>query len=231
MKKKKHKTKYIIILLAVLFSITFILNYINKKISPELINYAELEIRKISGLIITKSITNESLEKLNTEDMFIINKNNNNEILTVDLNTVTINKIIRDATINIEENLKQLEEGKIDKYNNENKKGVVLQIPLGTIYNNFLLNNRGPKIPVKLKILGDMEIKTDTKVTNYGINSAIIEISLDVTIKEKVILPITTKEITVTGTTPIAIKLIQGTVPNYYADGINKSQTFSIPLE
>ena len=98
-------------------------------------------------------------------------------------------------------------------------------------YNNFLLNNRGPKIPVKLKILGDMEIKTDTKVTNYGINSAIIEISLDVTIKEKVILPITTKEITVTGTTPIAIKLIQGTVPNYYADGINKSQTFSIPLE
>jgi sporulation protein YunB len=227
----KKKLKIIIIIILIITLITVIIRYINNTISPKLVNYAELEIRKISGLIITKSISEETLEKLNTNNLFIINRNNNNEILTVDLNTVEINKIIREATNNIEENLKQLEEGNVDKNNKKNKKGVILEIPLGMIYNNFLLNNKGPKIPVKLKIIGDLEIETNTKITNYGINSALIEITLDITIKEEVILPITTKKITVTNKTPIAIKLIQGSVPNYYSDGINKSQTFSIPLE
>lgn len=223
--------KKTIIILIIITIISLTLRYINNIISPRLIDYAELEIRKISGLIITKSIKTETLEKINIEDLFIINRNNNNEILTVDLNTLIINRIIRDATVNIEENLKQLEEGKIDNYNNENKEGVVLEIPLGIVYDNFLLNNRGPKIPVKLKTVGNMEIETKTKITNYGINSALIEISLVTTIKEKIILPITTKEIKITEKTPIAIKLIQGTVPNYYSNGIDKTETFSIPLE
>ena len=226
----KKLIKIFLILIIILIPINLILNYINKKISPKLTNYAELEIRKISNLIITKSITKESLEKININEIFIINKNNKNEILTVDLDTIKINNLIREATINIEENLKQLELGNINEYN-ELKKGVVLEIPLGQIYNNFLLNNRGPKIPVKLKIIGDMEMETKTKVTNYGINSALIEISLETRIKEKVILPITSKEIQVTQSTPIAIKLVQGTVPNYYSNGINKSETFSIPIE
>ena len=226
----KKIIKIFLILIIILIPINLILNYINKKISPKLTNYAELEIRKISNLIITKSITKEALEKLNINDIFIINRNNNNEILTVDLDTVKINNLIREATINIEENLKQLELGNINEYN-EHKNGVVLEIPLGQIYNNFLLNSRGPKIPVKLKIIGDMEMETKTKVTNYGINSALIEVSLEIKIKEEVILPITSKEIEVTQTTPIAIKLIQGTVPNYYSNGINKNETFSIPLE
>ena len=226
----KKLINFFLILIIILIQINLILNYINKKISPKLTNYAELEIRKISNLIITKSITKESLEKININDIFIINKNNNNEILTVDLDTIKINNLIREATINIEENLKQLELGNINEYN-ELKKGVVLEIPLGQIYNNFLLNNKGPKIPVKLKIIGDMEMETKTKVTNYGINSALIEISLETRIKEKVILPITSKEIEVIQSTPIAIKLVQGTVPNYYSNGINKSETFSIPIE
>lgn len=226
----KKLIKIIFILMLIIIPLDLMLKYIHKKISPKLTNYAELEIRKISNLIITKSITKESLDKMNINDIFIINRNNNNEILTVDLDTVKINNLIREATINIEENLKQLELGNINEYN-ENKKGVVLEIPLGQIYNNFLLNNRGPKIPVKLKIIGDMQMETKTKVTNYGINSALIEISLETKIKEEVILPITTKEIEVTSNTPIVIKLIQGTVPNYYSNGINKSETYSIPLE
>ena len=74
-------------------------------------------------------------------------------------------------------------------------------------------------------------METKTKITNYGINSALIEVNLEIKIKEKIILPITSKEIEVIQNTPIAIKLIQGTVPNYYSNGINKNETFSIPLE
>ena len=120
---------------------------------PKLLDYANLEIKKISSQIIIKSVTLESLQKLKTEDLFILTKNNDNEILTVDFNTPLINSVITDATLNLQENLKKLEHGVID--NNENKNNVVLKIPIGVITNNVLLNDKGPKIPVKLKTNGE----------------------------------------------------------------------------
>ena len=224
------KIKILLIIILILIIPSLILEYINKNISPKLIEYAELEIKKISNLIITKSISIESLEKLSINEIFTITKNNN-EIQTVDFNTGVLNRVIKEATVNIQENLKKLENGIIDDNNEENKKGIVLTIPLGMIYNNFILNNRGPKIPVKLKILGDMETNVNTKITNYGINSAMLEITLDIIVTEKVILPISTKEIKVKSTIPIAIKLINGNVPKYYSGEINKTSTFQIPLE
>ena len=229
--KKRKNIKPLIIIIIFLTTIIEITHCINKTISPKITEYASIEIKKLSNLIITKSIKTETLEKLNIEELFIITRNENNEILTLDVNTVTLNKIILSSTINIQENLKLLEQGKINNNNEENKNGVVLKIPLGQIYNNFLLNNLGPKIPVKLKILGDMETKVNTNIKNYGINNALIEITLDIKVKEKVILPINTEEITVTQTLPIAMKLIKGSVPNYYSGEINKSSTFSIPIE
>ncbi|MGM9850274.1 MAG: sporulation protein YunB [Bacilli bacterium] len=229
--KKRKKLKPIIIIIILLTTIATSIHYINKIISPKLTEYASIEIKKLSNLIITKSIKTETLEKLNIEDLFIITRNEKDEILTLDINTITLNKIILSSTINIQENLKALEQGKINSNNDENKNGVVLKIPLGQIYNNFLLNNLGPKIPVKLKILGDMETKVNTNIKNYGINNALIEITLDIKVKEKVILPINTEEIIVTQTLPLAMKIIKGTVPNYYSGEINKSSTFSIPIE
>ena len=231
MKLKKRKNKKTIIIIIILLIFILIIQYINKKISPSLTHYASLEIRKISNLIITKSIKTTSFEKLNIEELFVITRNEKNEIITVDINTIILNKIILESTINIQENLKQLEQGKINNNNEENKNGVILKIPLGQIYNNFLLNNIGPKIPVKLKILGDMETKVNTNIKNYGINNALIEITLDITVKEKVILPINTEEIIVTQKVPIAMKILEGSVPSYYSGEINKSSTFSIPIE
>ncbi len=231
MKLKKRKNKKPIIIIIMILISFLIIQYINKQISPKLTHYASLEIRKLSNLIITKSLKTESLEKLNITDLFLITKNEKSEILTVDVNTVTLNKIILESTVNIQENLKQLEHGKINNNNEENKNGVILKIPLGQIYNNFLLNNLGPKIPVKLKILGDMETKVNTNIKNYGINNALIEITLEIKVKEEVILPINTEEIIVTQSIPLAMKIIEGTVPNYYSGEINKSSTFSIPIE
>ena len=232
-KRKKHKklNKIVIIAIISLILATFLLKYINKEISPKLINYASLEIKKLSNIIITESINEEEFERLNVDDIYKITKNNNNEILTVDINTVILNKMIKKTTENIQERLKKLEKGEVDENNQENKNGVVLKIPLGEIYNNFLLADLGPKIPVKLKIIGNIETKINTNVKNYGINSSLIELSLDITVKEKVILPISTNEIRVNQTFPLTIKMIEGKIPNYYSNGINKSEILSIPIE
>ena len=230
-KKKKRINKILLLIIILIITTQLTLNYINKKISPKLIHYAEQALKKQSRIIITESITEEDLEQFKTENIYEITKNNNNEILTVDVNTIILNKIMKQSTKKIQENLKKLEQGKINENNEENKNGIVLKIPLSVIHDNFILNNLGPKIPVKLKIIGDMETKINTNIKNYGINSALIELTLDITIKEEAILPLSTKEITVTQTLPLALKLIEGKIPNYYSNGINKSEILSIPIE
>lgn len=219
--KKKHNKIIIFIMILALISLLseLMLKYINKNISPKLIEYASAELKKTSNIIISKALTEKEIKKFNIENLFIITKNEKNEILTVDLNTPLINEIVFQATDKIQENLKQLEQGKINEYN-EKADGVILKIPIGVATNNFLLSNLGPKIPVKMKILGNMDSNVNTKIINYGINNALIETYIEITITEQVILPITTKEINITSKIPIAIKLINGTVPNYYPNGI-----------
>jgi len=39
-----------------------------------------------------------------------------------------------------------------------------------------LLSNLGPKIPVKFDLVGEVIINIETKITNYGINNAMMEI-------------------------------------------------------
>ena len=73
-----------------------------------------------------------------------------------------------------------------------------------------------------------VEQAINTKVTNYGINNALLEVSVNIKLTLKVILPISTKEVNVETNVPIAIKMIQGNVPNYYSNGLNSN--FSIPL-
>ena len=226
-KKRKNINKIIILIICLFLSIIFTFKFINKKVSPILFNYAESYVKKISNLIINKAISKQVAEDLNIDD----------------LNPILVNKTLTLITNNIQLNLKYLEEGKIDLIElpdnvdidfNEDKisKGIIYEIPTGVIFNNSLLSNLGPKVPVKLSIIGDIVSTINTKVTNYGINNAIIEVSVLVEVEELVILPITTKKIKVETSIPVAIKLIQGTVPNYYFNGIDKnSPSLSIPIE
>ena len=54
--KKKLKHKLIIIMSITILIIYIIINYINKNMSPKIIHYAEQELKKLSGIIITESV-------------------------------------------------------------------------------------------------------------------------------------------------------------------------------
>lgn len=102
----------------------------------------------------------------------------------------------------------------------------------GVISSNSLLSNLGPKIPVKFDLVGEVISNIETKITNYGINNAMMEISVNIELSEQVILTFVSKKIVYNVNIPIAIKLIQGTVPNYYFNGLSRnSPNVFIPME
>lgn len=231
-KKMKVINKIILIFIILVFFIVLTFKFINEKVSPILLSYAESSVKKLTNLVINRAISKQVAEDLSIDDLFIITKDGKDEIKTIDFNPILVNKTLTIITNNIQLNLKYLEEGKIDLLEvpdtididfDEDKisKGIIYEIPSGVIFNNPMLANVGPKIPVKLSIIGDIVSTVNTKVTNYGINNALIEVSIIVEVEEMVILPITTKKIKVETTIPVAIKLIQGTVPDYYFNGID----------
>ena len=242
--KKNSKSKIlIIVLIGLMICVWISLKFINSKVSPILFDYAELESRKLASIVINNAIAKNVTENIDIDELFIITRDSENEIKTIDFNPITVNKILTKVTKSVQINLKYIEQGKVDLLDletdelidydiNKLKEGIIYEIPSGVIFGNSFLANIGPKIPVKFSLVGDIISYINTKVTDYGINNAVVEINIVLELKEQVILPFTTSKISIETSIPVAIKLIQGSVPNYYLNGINQnSASLTLPIE
>ncbi len=242
--KKLNKSKLIIVvILLIIFSTLYILKFLNSKLTPILFDYASLESRKLASIVINNAISKNVTENIDIDELFIITRDLNQEIKTIDFNPITVNKILTKVTNSIQVNLKYIEKGKVElldldkedliDYDMDNlKKGIIYEIPSGVIFGSSFLANIGPLIPVKLSLVGDIVSYINTKVTDYGINNAVVEINIVLNLTEQVILPFTTSKIEISSSVPVAIKLVQGSVPNYYLNGINQnSASLTLPIE
>ena len=239
---KGFHNKIFIVFILLLLALIITFNYINTKVSPIIGEYANMEARNISTYIINKAISLNISNIIDTDELFLISKNSNNEINTIDFNPVIVNKALTEITKVIHSYLHDLEEGKVDNLDlpessyysdlQKRNKGIIFEIPSGVVFENALLSNLGPRIPVKLSFVGDIISNINTKVTNYGINNALIEINLHIKVTEKVILPISIREVDIELSVPIALKLIQGNVPNYYLNGLTgNSSILTVQIE
>ena len=61
---------------------------------------------------------------------------------------------------------------------NSLKKGIIYEIPFGVVFNNSLLANMGPSIPVRLQLSGNINSYLKTKCKKLWYNNALIEISI-----------------------------------------------------
>ncbi len=196
-------------------------------------NYAVLETKKISTIVINKAINKQLANGIEIDELFIINKNVNNEIETIDFNPSIVNKLLNVTTNVVLVNLKAIENGDMEFIEFDNtKNGVIYNLPLGVITNNTFISNIGPKIPIKLNVIGAVESNINTNIKEYGINNALIEVSVKIKVTLMVNVPFISKKEDVICNIPIAIKVIQGEVPKYYGGNLSKdSNIFSIPID
>lgn len=201
------------------------------------IEYTSSKLKTLSTTIINRTVSKEISNLQNIDDMIIVTKNKDNEIQMIDFNSTVVNKILVSITDSILMDLKSIENGSngifsnsIDIYKYSN--GIIYEVPIGTVTNNIFLGSLGFKVPVKLIIIGDVVSNVNTKIKEYGINNALIEISINVSINEKVIVPFKSENINVSMSVPIYLKLIQGNIPIYYGNGFSRdSNILSVPTK
>ncbi len=222
-KKKSFKKKRLIILLILLSLISIFFYKVTSNISYYYLNYSIGEAKKIIDSATSRGINEKVLSTLKESPIYNISKNKNNEIEMIDYNSYAVNIFLKEVSESVSNSL--LEE--------ENKKeSATFYVPVGVITKNPIFNNKGPKIPVKTELIGTVLSNVHTKVTEYGINNCMIEMSIRLEIEEKVILPISTDTIKITNDVPISYKIINGKIPTYYGNEISKaSSIYKLPIE
>ena len=212
MKLKKYKKKtigshlireIIIVILGIAIAL-LIINYFSHKFNEVILPIAEAKTRKY----ITETINNSTANIMFDNDLFVIEKSSDNEIKMITYNSYEATKLINDITINIENNLAKLE--------NDNGIYVIGEIPIGIVFDNALLRNLGPRIKVRIDIVGDVLSELETEVKPYGINNALVEVRVKLYASAKVILPLVSKDVSITNIIPISINIVNGSIPQAY---------------
>lgn len=219
LKLKKPHNLLAVIIIMIIIGIFITLNYIGNHITPIILNYAEKQAKKVAINIIVQA-ANPSLLELDNDKLFQETSDG------VEYNTITLSKLLERISKSVRTYLKKIEAGDIKEIDLSNldtnvntkklKSGIIYEVPTGIIFNNGLLSNIGPKIPVKLSLVGDITTDIKTNVKEYGINNAIIEISIKVTVTEQVVIPFNKKDVIIETDIPLAIRLVKGEVPGYY---------------
>lgn len=216
---------------------SFLLIKFSSKISNNIISISEAEINKISYGLITNRITHNLLNKETLKDILIITKNQNDEILYVDFNLDVAYQVLDSISNTLTTSFKELEHGEIniayyDKDISHKTNGITLTIPLGSVINNNYFYNLGPKIPVKVNFVGSVLTNLETKITNYGLNNALVEVFVFIEFHNQIMAPFKTKDMTFKYDAVIASMMIEGKVPSFYNGTISKtSEIYNESLE
>ena len=210
--------KRISIIFFVIILISFIIILlINNNVMPIYMDYAESEMERVVTTVINKSV----LECKIDDEMFLIKNVNNTTI--VDYDPIIINKIISDISNRVYDNLKKVGEQDEDILNKYNLNKTVFYLPTGVIFKSIFLNNLGPKIPIKIEIISSVNSNIETKVTEYGINNSLIEVNIKVNVTIRMVLPTSSKSNKISVVVPLTVKIIQGSIPEYYFGNLKRT--------
>lgn len=223
--KSKLKTKIIIIILLI-FSLTyFFMHKYIQKLNPNIITVAEQKINQAFRYFLSSNVGYELLKDVSMEEILLINKNQDGEILNVDFKLDRAYYILDNITNELTQNIYDLEQGNVTIKDNDivnSNKGLILKFPLFLASKYALISNLGPKVYLKINFVGTLLTNIKTKITNYGLNSCLVELYVTVELTDQLVTPVEKHESKINYDVLIASKIINGRVPTFYGDSIVK---------
>lgn len=213
--KGKEKRRLMQIICIVLIGFTFAY-FIIQSIKPIM----QQQCRNMAKSIATKVSNNEATEvmkKYNYDDLLIVTKDENGNIKMVGTNVITVNEIISDIPVHIQEAL--------EKSENNN-----FSIRLGSFLGSNLFAGRGPNVNIKMEVTGNLDTELKSEFVAAGINQTLHKIYLEIKCSVVILTPFETMEEQIVNQVLLAEGLIVGEVPNSYynLEGMNTDKAIDI---
>ena len=189
------------------------LSIANKVFMSRLEPLCENKARKEINILVTK-IVNDEIIKYEDNSLLVYNDVSSSLMECIDFDTFSLNKMSNNLINKLNNSLFEIDDG--EYLFNNNKNILTLEIPYGVINNNSLLSNMGPMIPFSIKFSGDSFCNVDCVIDDFSINTIMIKVVLKVLVNFMVYIPFKSKNLSVNIDYPIAMKLIQGSIPDIY---------------
>lgn len=223
--KKRLKKRIEIYIVLIIIIVLSLLHYYDNKISDKILDLTLAKLEQITTIYIKKDIAPKNVE---LNDLIKINLNSNQEIIYVDIDTDYARELMIETVGKIQNNIYKLEQGDfgVDKNMNElriNDNHIYLLLPLMLANDGVLMQSLGPKIPIKVSFFEYVFGNIDTEVIEYGINNALIKISLTISLEQKIIIPYKEQKKIREYSIILGSKIIPGKVPSIYGGTMKNS--------
>ncbi|MGG1571994.1 sporulation protein YunB [Fictibacillus sp. NRS-1165] len=189
---------------------------VDHKIQPILKNIARSEVHNIGDEAINDAIL-KTRDQIDMNKLIITNKEEGQRPAYT-LNYQMFNQILGKMTESIHDEIKSQQHTKKDRFGNR-LNSVVYQIPLGAAFNNSLLSDVGPPIPVEMSIVGNVDSELKTKTKNIGINNTYIEVYVHLKVHVQVVVPFSSEKEAIESDVKLGDLYLPQDVPEYYGDG------------
>lgn len=220
------KKRYIITLITLIVSVIFSVWWFGKLIENKMGIYVEEEVEKLSKILIRDILDEKFFHELDVEEIFFIDRNGEGEIELIDFDVSKLNGVLGKVNEEIITYFNNLDSGNVDilyekstifeKYMINGRGGLSINIPLGIIFSNPIINSIGPRIPVKLILNGQVESDVVTSIKQYGINNVLLKVDIEIKVREKIVFPFSSRYVNIDLYVPLVIELISGKVPESY---------------
>lgn len=210
--KERLKRKYYILItfLISLFLFILIFSLYSKKLNPKLNDYIDFLVKDEIYKKVIKC--NNFINNEEVNDILFIDKNDSNEIVYLDYNMDKTYKLLNKY---------------IESLRNDKQKSKILKVPFFIVSDNIIISSLGPKVKFKYEIMNNVKGKIKTKVTDFGVNNALVEMYFELEIGYLVVIPMNKKENVLKTEILISSKVINGKVPTFYGKNIFKESSVS----
>lgn len=196
------KTRKIVKIVAVLLIAFMVVEYVIKTVEPIIDIQCSSMAKSIATKVSNEQATNV-MKDYKYDDFVNIDKTADGNIKLISANTITINKIISDIPLLIQNELEKVENSKF-------------YIRLGTFTGSKILAGRGPKVEIKMSVIGDIETDLKSEFKEAGINQTLHRIYLEVKCNVSILTPVNSTTEVITNQVLLAEGVIVGNIPDTY---------------
>lgn len=200
---KPAKKLFIMTVIMLIMAYTTALTIINS-INPSIERQSRV-IAKRNAEKFSNEACQEVIKNIKYEDLCSIQKDKDGNITLMNMNVINVNRVCSDIAIKLQNKLNEAE-------------GNYITISLGSITGNKILAGRGPKIKVKLELMGNVQTSVKSEIKEVGINQSLHKIYLSINSQMSMISPYKDTDDEITTEVLLAESIIVGKIPETYYD-------------
>lgn len=178
---------------------------VKHQIEPNIDAVSKLKAKGLVNEIINEAIGEEFSERDYAQKLFLIEKGEDGQILTVQSNTALINKTVADFAARIGRRYERMEPRR-------------LSVSYGTLLGSKLLSQTDLDFPIKVLPLAVTDYDFETEFVGQGINQTKYKIYINLSSSVRVLQPFSADTIGIKNKVLIAEMVIVGEVPESYVN-------------